>query len=84
MSVISTKANIAKITRQVGKAEVQIVLTIPVGKSADIPMGDVLLTVEPVQKDMFAKDASAEIGGPGSRQRFSGVKVTRKKFAGQA
>lgn len=79
--MITTKANIAKITRQVGKAEVQIVLTIPVAKSADIPMGDVVLTVEPAQKDMFAK---ADLGGAadgdgakGTRQRFGGTRARR-------
>lgn len=83
MGVITTKANIAKITRQVGKAEVQIVLTIPVGKSADIPMGDVIIKVEATQKDMFAKADLGIPGGaggndaPGSRQRFGGTRARK-------
>lgn len=50
---ISFKANITKVTRQSGKPFAQIVINIPVQASADMPMGDVKITVEPAQKSML-------------------------------
>lgn len=47
------KANITKVVRINGKAEAQMVVMIPVSASAEIPMGEVLLAIEPTQKSML-------------------------------
>lgn len=51
---IEVTGTILKITKTNGKAFAQISLQIPVtAKSDKIPMGEVNLTIEPTQKQMF-------------------------------
>lgn len=56
MAKLDLTGTILKITRTNGKAFAQISLQVPVtAKSEKIPMGEVNLTIEPVQRDMFEK-----------------------------
>lgn len=50
---VEVKGRIQKITRVNGKAEAQMIVTIPVDQSTDIPLGEVTLIIEQVQGDLF-------------------------------
>ncbi len=44
---------IKKVVRADGKADAQLHITIPVGKSANIPLGSVVMTIMQLQNELF-------------------------------
>lgn len=60
MAKIEIKAIVDKIVRQDGKAEAQMIVSIPVSASIDIPLGPVVMSIQTQQSAMF--DAEAKVG----------------------
>lgn len=56
MAKIEIKGTIEKIVRQNGKAEAQMLVTIPLSQSIDIPLGPVAITVQTMQSSIFEKN----------------------------
>lgn len=53
---VEVVAKIEKVSRSFGKSDAQVVITIPAGAADKIVLGDVKLTIEPVQKSLEFKD----------------------------
>lgn len=47
------KGIIQKVARVNGKAEAQITVAIPAMAAGDVPLGEVFITIKPVQESMF-------------------------------
>lgn len=52
---IEMKATVEKVMRMNGKAQAQVVITIPESSTQDFPLGAVMLTVQPLQSALFDK-----------------------------
>lgn len=59
---IQIKGTIEKIVRVAGKAEAQMVVTIPVSLSVEVPLGAVSMTVESLQSALFGKNEPMKMG----------------------
>ena len=55
-SKIELSGTVEKIVRQAGKAEAQMVITIPVSQSIAVPLGAVVMTIQTKQSAMFGED----------------------------
>ena len=53
--IIKLKGIIGKVVRVNGKAEAQMIVTIPVSAASELPLGEVLITIEETQISMFPK-----------------------------
>lgn len=72
MSEQKIKGIIQKIARVNGKAEAQITVAIPATAAGDIPLGEVFITIKPVQESMFPN-------GKPAKGLIRGGKVSKKK-----
>jgi len=52
---LKLKGIIGKVVRVNGKAEAQMIVTIPVSASPEVPLGEVLMTIEQIQISMDFK-----------------------------
>ena len=52
-----SKCTIEKIVRQNGKAEAQMVITIPLSQSVNVPLGAVRMTVQTLQSALFGPNS---------------------------
>lgn len=51
--VIEIKGKVEKVVRQAGKNDAQVVITIPVNQSVEIPLGAVSMSIQTLQSAMF-------------------------------
>lgn len=56
MAEIKIKGTVEKIVRANGKNDAQLVITIPVVQSTEVPLGAVSLSIQSLQSSMFGKD----------------------------
>lgn len=72
MSEQKIKGIIQKVARVNGKAEAQITVAIPAMAAGDVPLGEVFITIKPVQESMFPT-------GKAKGTLIRGGKVAKKK-----
>lgn len=64
MSALKLKGIIGKVVRVNGKAEAQMIVTIPVSAAADVPLGEVRMTIEEAQENLFKNKPIRGAKGP--------------------
>ena len=70
---VKIKGTVEKVVRAYGQTDAQVVITVPVSVSAEVPLGAVTISIQSLQSAMFGKDTGpmkldAKKGGRGSKK----------------
>ena len=69
---VKIKGTVEKVVRAYGQTDAQVVITIPVSASVDVPLGAVSISIQSLQSAMFNKNDPMKLGnekgGKGSKK----------------
>ena len=70
MKAFEFKGTITKIVRANGKANAQMVIEIPTAKSAELPLGDMIISMEQTQSPLFPPEKTTVEKFPSTSSRL--------------